>query len=280
MAKNSTLHRILAFLKHRLSAWNTSGEGIHSPYLFELVRFVLRDENAFYCFADIERRREMLLSCPDTIEVVDYGSAGSPQGTPFQRRVSDIASTHLESPRMAQLLFRLANFLTQKQHRPLNILELGTSFGITTAYLAAADSRNRVLTCEGSSAVLRIAQGVWRALKMENISWLEGNIDTTLLSSADDSPCPDSPCPASLDIAYVDANHTYEATMRYVDFLLARVNEKGIVVIDDIHYSEAMERAWDELKADARVTTSMDLYHMGLLFVDPHYLKRHYRIRI
>ena len=47
MAKNSTLHRILAFLKHRLTAWNTTGEGIHSPYLFELVRFVLRDENAF-----------------------------------------------------------------------------------------------------------------------------------------------------------------------------------------------------------------------------------------
>lgn len=83
-----------------------------------------------------------------------------------------------------------------------------------------------------------------------------------------------------IDLAYVDANHTYEATMRYADFLLNRLTEKGILVLDDIHYSEQMERAWRELKADPRVTTSMDLYHVGLLFVDTHYLKRHYRIRI
>jgi hypothetical protein len=41
-----------------------------------------------------------------------------------------------------------------------------------------------------------------------------------------------------------------------------------------------MERAWHEMKADPRVTTTMDLYHLGLVFVDPHYLKRHYKIRI
>ena len=54
----------------------------------------------------------------------------------------------------------------------------------------------------------------------------------------------------------------------------------GLIGVDDIHYSPEMERAWEELKRDARVTTSMDLYHIGLLFVDPHYLKRHYKIRI
>ena len=68
--------------------------------------------------------------------------------------------------------------------------------------------------------------------------------------------------------------------MRYAEYLLPRMSEKGIIAIDDIHYSKEMERAWKELKQDQHVTTSMDLYHMGLLFVDTHYLKRHYRIRI
>jgi hypothetical protein len=68
--------------------------------------------------------------------------------------------------------------------------------------------------------------------------------------------------------------------MRYVHFLLPRMNEKGVIVVDDIHHSEQMERAWKALQTDGRVTTSMDLYHVGLLFVDPHYLKRHYRIRV
>jgi len=176
----------------------------------------------------------------------------------------------LESPQVGQALFRLVNWLGTYEKRPLEILELGTSLGITTAYLAAANSRNRVMTMEGSGAVLKVAQGVWKALKLENIEWVEGNVDDTLLIHARER----------LDMAYVDANHTYEATLRYVNALLPRMNEKGVIVLDDIHYSEQMEQAWKELKDDKRVTTSMDLYHVGLLFVDPHYLKRHYIIRL
>lgn len=270
MAKKDLAHRVFAYLRHLFCAWNTTGEGIHSPYLFELVRFVLRDENAYYCFADIERRRELLLACEDVLDVTDFGSAGSPEGTLVQRRVCDIAKTHLERPAVGQMLFRLVNFLQQHEKRPLEILELGTSLGVTTAYLASADSRNRVVTLEGSEAVLRVAQGVWRALRLENIAWRQGNIDDTLYKCAREH----------LDLAYVDANHTFEATMRYVDYLLPRMNEKGVIIIDDIHYSEQMEQAWAALKADPRVTTSMDLYHVGLLFVDKHYLKRHYIIRL
>lgn len=284
MAKKASVHRILAFLKHRLTAWNTTGEGIHSPYLFELVRFILRDENPYYCFADIERRRDYLLRCEDELEVVDYGSQGSPEGKRLTRRVSDIAKTHLESAAVAQVLFRLVNWIGQQEKHPLEILELGTSFGITTAYLASPDSRNTVTTFEGSGEVLKIAQGVWRALKMENIRWEEGPIDKTLFNyvrTSDHAHADADKTDARwLDIAYLDANHTYEATMRYAALLLPLLPEKGVMVLDDIHYSEEMEQAWEELKADPRVTTSMDLYHIGLLFVDPHYLKRHYKIRI
>ena len=281
----SKIHQIGAFIRHFLTAWNTSGEAIHSPYLFRLVRFVLRDENAYYCFRDIERRREFLLACEDSLDVVDYGSAGSPEGLHVQRRVCDIAKNHLESARVGQVLFRIVNFLHEEEKRPLQILELGTSLGITTAYLASPDSRNRVLTMEGSEAVLRVAQGVWKMLKLENIEWIQGNIDDTLyniyrVQNSDVRVQSSEAKGERIDLAYVDANHTYEATMRYADFLLNRLTEKGILVLDDIHYSEQMERAWSELKADPRVTTSMDLYHVGLLFVDTHYLKRHYRIRI
>ena len=270
MAKCKQIHRVWSFVRHFLTAWNTTGEGIHSPYLFRLVRFVMRDENSYYCFSDIERRRELLLACKDELDVVDYGSSGSKEGAHVSRRVCDIAKTHLESARMGQLLFRIINFMGQEEKRPLEILELGTSLGVTTAYLASADSRNRVMTMEGSESVLRVAKGVWRALQLENIEWRAGNIDDTLYNCARER----------LDLVYVDANHTFEATTRYVRFLLPRMSEKGIVAIDDINYSEEMERAWEELKQDPQVTTTMDLYHIGLIFVDPHYLKRHYRIRI
>ena len=272
MAKSGIGYRIFAYIKHVLTAWNTTGEGIHSPYLFELVRFILRDQNSYYCFADIERRREMLLICKDELDVVDYGSQGTKKGLHIQRRVCDIAKGHLESAQVGQVLFRIVAWLGQQdnEHKPLNILELGTSLGITTAYLAAPNSQNNVLTLEGSGEVLNVAKGVWRALKLENIEWKEGNIDDTLFKCAREE----------INLAYVDANHTYEATMRYVNFLLPRMTEKGIIVIDDIHHSEDMDRAWKALKADELVTTSMDLFHIGLLFMDPHYLERPYLIRL
>ena len=263
-------HRFWSYLRHVLTAWNTTGEGIHSPYLFAIVRFILRDENAYYCFADIERRRELLLACDDMLDVVDYGSGGSKEGLHVQRSVAEIAKNHLERAKVGQALFRLIRFMGEHEKRPLEILELGTSLGVTTSYLAAVDSRNKVVTLEGSEAVLRVAQGVWRALRLENIEWHQGNIDDTLFICAREH----------LDLAYVDANHTYEATLRYVNYLLPRMTEKGVIAVDDIHHSPQMEQAWEALKADARVTTSMDLYHVGLLFVDSHYLKRHYKIRL
>ena len=55
MRKTGRLYHFWLHFKHVLTAWNTTGEAIHSPYLFHLVRFVLRDENSFYAFAEIER---------------------------------------------------------------------------------------------------------------------------------------------------------------------------------------------------------------------------------
>lgn len=266
----AVLYRVWTCFWHHVSAWNTTGEGIHSPYLFAIVRFILRDRNSYYCFRDIERMREQLQACEDSIEVVDFGSRGTKEGKVVSRRVCDIARTHLESAEVAQALFRLLLFMHEDCKRPLKVLELGTSLGITTAYLASADTRNRVVTLEGSEAVLKIAKGIWRTLRLENVEWKEGNIDDTLNIYARDR----------WDLVFVDANHTYEATKRYVETLLGEMEEKGIIAIDDIYYSPEMTQAWRELQQDARVTTSMDLYHVGLLFVDPHYLKRHYKIRL
>jgi adenosylhomocysteinase len=82
------------------------------------------------------------------------------------------------------------------------------------------------------------------------------------------------------NVAFIDANHTYEATLTYFNALASRVHEKSVVVVDDIHYNEDMEKAWKAICADERVTTTMDLYRMGLVFFDKHYWRKHYKMRI
>ena len=270
MRLGAIIYRVFSYLRHVLTAWNTTGEGIHSPSLFYIVRFLFRDKNSYYCFETIEQRRASLLANRDVVEVIDYGSCGCPSGMRVMRRISDVAKYQLECARVQQVLFRLLAYMNEEVHRPLEILELGTSLGITTAYLASVDSKNRVMSFEGSSSIASLARKQWQILGLENIECVEGRIEDTLYNNAR----------AKLDFVYVDANHTYEATMEYVHFLLDRISPKGIVVVDDIHYSREMCRAWEELKKDKRVTSSMDLFHVGLLFVNPYYMKRHYKISL
>ena len=235
---------------------------------------IVYDQNAYYAYVRIEQQRARLLRSKATVQQQDYGSGarerakGAPQV--ITRTVGEVARTHLESPQVGQLLFRLVNYLTEAQGRPLTIVELGTSLGITTAYLAAPDGRNVVQTYEGAEEVADEAREVWQALRLTNIQSLIGNIDDTLVGS----------CPKPVDIAYIDANHTREATLRYFKQLLPAARAHSIFILDDIHHSPEMEQAWHEIRAMKQVTSTIDCYHLGLVFFDPHYMRKNYRIRL
>lgn len=270
MQMKNTLYRLGAYLRHHLTAWNTGGEGIHSPYLFYLVRMLMYDTNAYYCFAPIEKRRRAMLHTEKEIEITDYGTGAVGKGSVYRRSIADIARTGLETPKVGQLLFKWTVCLGHEAQRPLEIVELGTSLGITTAYLAAADSRNRITTFEGSPAVADIARRNWEKLNLHNISLIEGDINNTLYHYAREI----------IDIAYIDANHTEEATLQYFDYLASMSYEKSIFIIDDIHHSPQMHRAWLQICRHHLVTSTMDILNAGIVFFDPHFLHKNYTLRI
>ncbi len=266
MTNTHLLYRIGAWIKHQFSAWNSGGEGIHSPYLFYIVRLVIDDDNRYYCWDDIEERRDAMLRATKQIEVTDFGSRG---GT-YTTSVKKVAKNSLSSPRNAQIFFRIANWLGHDAERSIDIIELGTNLGITTAYLASAAKTNRITSFEGSEELIQLARRNWRKLGLRNIRVFHGNIDQTLFKHAK----------KPFDLAFIDANHRYEPTCRYVDHLAQFAHEKSIIIIDDIHYSPEMEQAWKTIQQRDYVTTTMDYFDFGLIFFDTHYLKKHYRLRI
>ena len=295
MKKNVYLYRVSSWLKHQLTARNTGGHGVHSPYLFEWVRMVMSDKNTYYVWDEIEEIRQEMLKDTRELEFVDYGSGGPLPTSPSKgrsanmRRVCDIAKGSLARRKEAQLLARLVGWLgrplltspsrggigdeASEDRKGLTIVELGTSLGVTTAYLAAMDSRNKVVTYEGCPAVAEVAQANWEKLGLSNIACVVGEITVDSLQLAVDRL-------SGIDVAFIDANHTCEATLTYFNALASRVHEKSVVVVDDIHYNEDMEKAWKAICADERVTTTMDLYRMGLVFFDKHYWRKHYKMRI
>lgn len=267
-------YRLKAWIRFHLTAWNTGGEGVHSPYLFEWVRWIMSDKHGYYAWQEIEACRQTLLQDERSVEFVDYGMGRHVAGGISTKVVKNIAKNSLASKKYAQMLFRLVNWLghelCSQTDRGLTIVELGTSLGITTAYLASANKRNKILTFEGCKAVAKIAAENWNRLNINNIECVVGEINIEQLQQKIQL----------LDIAFIDANHTYAGTRNYFNVLADKVHEKSVIVVDDIHHSEEMERAWKAICADERVTTTMDLYQMGLVFFDKHYWNRNYKMRL
>lgn len=241
---------------------------------------VMSDKHGYYIWKDIERYREGLQRDERVLEFVDYGSGAAVQDGSVRadgsavrsRRVCDIANGSLARKKYAQMLYRLVNWLgiQFRKEGGLQIVELGTSLGITTAYLAAVDSRDRVITYEGCASVSAVAKEIWDGLGLTNIECRVGALDVELLDHDIDR----------VDVVFIDANHTYASTREYFNVLAKKVHDKSVIVVDDIHYSPEMERAWREICSDSRVTSTMDLYQMGLVFFDPHYWRRNYTMRL
>lgn len=254
------------YLSYYLSASNGKGHGIHSPFVFDFIKNVLRDKRQYDDYLVIEKARAQLLDQCTEIEVEDLG-AGSSVIKSSKRVVADIAKSSLKPAKYAQLLYRIVQY-----YQPKNIIELGTSLGITTSYLAAGNKDAKVQTIEGSSAIAEIAVKTFERTGYNNIELSRGDFKKMLpgvLSNVQ-----------RVDLAFVDGNHREEPTLNYFRQLLSHSDPATILIFDDIHWSAEMESAWETIKQHSAVTLSIDLFFIGLVFINPDFkIPRHYAIR-
>lgn len=268
--RNSALYSpfqlVKKYLRYYVAASNGKGHGIHSPFVFDLIKNVLNDKKNYPAYQPIEQQRKALLQNSTRVEVQDFG-AGSSVIKTNQRVVAAIAASSLKPKKYAQLLYRLVLY-----YKPQTLLELGTSFGITTAYLATACKSAAVVTCEGSPAIAAIARQNFANLQLKNIQLIPGDFTQTL-----------PPLLANLqtiDFAFIDGNHRKEPTLDYFQQLLKHTHAASILVFDDIHWSAEMEAAWDIIKEHPAVTVSIDLFFIGMVFFNPDMNhKQHFTIR-
>jgi hypothetical protein len=60
---------------------------------------------------------------------------------------------------------------------------------------------------------------------------------------------------------------------------MENVNENAILIFDDIHWSNDMEKAWEKIKKSGKVKLTIDLFFVGLVFIDKKLSKENYIIR-
>ncbi len=256
----------IKYLKYYSRSLNGKGHGIHSPFVFDFVTNVLNDKRRYYSYVAVEHLRKNLLQRKEIIEVEDLG-AGSVLSVSNKRTIGEICRNTSKSAKFGQLLFRCSQYF-----KPSNIVELGTSLGISTAYLSLGNLNARVITCEGSAAVANVARQNFEDLGFSNIEIRKGNFDQTLPVIIKEI--------SRIDMAFIDGNHREEPTLRYFHWLLPSLHEGSVLIFDDIHWSEEMESAWNSIKEHPSVKATIDLFFIGIVFFrDDFKVKQHFEIR-
>jgi len=236
-----------------------------APFLYELITEVIEKKTEDYACQKIEKLRKELCNQDRTIKITDFG-AGSTINNSKTRKVKDVARNSAKNAKFGKLLFRIIQF-----YKPKNILELGTSLGISTSYLAQANTNAKVFTFEGCPETAKIAQENFEKQNIKNTSITLGDFNVTLTEKLKEIK--------SIDLAFIDGNHQENPTINYFEKCLKYANNNTIFVLDDIHWSDGMENAWNYIKTHTRTTLTIDLFFVGIVFVKSELSKENFTIR-
>jgi len=251
-------HAIKSLLKFYLNS--DTYYRVHSPFLFDLLENTLEDDRHFYVFDAIETLRSRLAKDNTILEIKDLG-AGSKTIQSNQRSVKQITSTAVSPAYQSQFLFKLAHYMGS-----IDIIELGTSMGITSLYLSGYTKKVNLISLEGSPQILQQAEKNFKAFGAENINTILGHFDYTLPKAL--SRCD------KIDFVYIDGNHAKEPTLQYFECCLPRVHDKTVLVFDDIYWSKDMTEAWEIVKKHPSVRLSLDMYYFGIVFFNINIMKK------
>lgn len=140
------------------------------------------------------------------------------------------------------------------------VLELGTGFGLSTSYLAAG-CMNFVLSVDADSTCRELA---WKLLKNTGLTWNAiceiNKFDKTL------DWCNREKL-NKFDLAYIDGDHTGPALIRYFKKLIPLMSPNGVIIVDDVLWSEDMHRGYLECCTDKNVKRHWKIHDLGVIWL-------------
>ena len=258
--------RISKYLKYIFVSENRNGHGIHSPFVYDIVSRVFRNKTDPAIVYRIEKIRRRLMSDNRIIEFNDLGSGPADQRNKL-RKVSAIARYSPVTKRYGRLLASMAS----EFGRPL-IVEFGTSFGISTMYLASVCGDTEVITMEGSKAAVEIAVKNFEEAGLRNIRLIAGSFEDSIHEIVNQGISP--------GLIFIDGDHKKKPLLENFEKMAEISGNNTVIIIDDINYSREMEEAWNEIKQSGKVTLTLDVFRMGIVFFRQGLSHNNYIIRL
>lgn len=142
--------------------------------------------------------------------------------------------------------------------RPDVVVEFGTAFGTSGMYWLAgleATSSGKLFTFEPNREWAAIAQENLRSISTR-FELIDGTFEDNVHAVLGDGP--------SIDIAFIDAIHTSEFVFSQFELVVQRLTPGGLILFDDVDFSEDMADCWRRLAHDPRVLASLTIAgHVG-----------------
>ena len=254
------MYQLKQYIKFLLRS--TNQHGVHSPFVYNLVTKCFYDNKDYTEYQELKKFREVLLKNNHSIEVQDLGF-GSKKTKSNIRKISELTSTSGSSLKRTKLLFRLAKYFKSD-----NILELGTSMGISTQSLCLGSPKANIISIEGCPNISNFTRNQLSDFK--NLQIITGDFSQVIPELAIDK----------LDIVYFDGNHQKDATLEYWEMLLPKAHNDSIFIFDDIYWSKGMTEAWEIIKQHPKAKVTIDTFQWGFVFFREEQAKEDFVIRV
>ena len=243
-----SFHAVMARVAYRFRARHRGGFGVHSPYLFHFLNFVLFEQYPYYIYDRMDALCRRLSRSRETVDGM---------------RVSRLVPSGTTPRRLNELLHRICVHISAR-----TVVEVGGGVGLSAAYMAAADSRSTVWSILPDTALAAYAAKLQRGLKLGNIIVRSGSprqLLPQLLAEA-----------GRVDLFHIllDASMSDSEMEALFSTCRGAVHHGTVMVIDGIHASPRTERLWRRATADPAVSLSVDIYWRGILWFNPELPRR------
>lgn len=256
-------HAARAFLTHWLHSENI--HSVHSPGIFSFCQDVLFSNEPYHEDAiQIEAIRMNCKNDPLVVSGIDYGTGAA--GRLKSVSISSIVKREIAPAKYARLYSRIIKWIGAKE-----ILEIGTSIGITALYLSS-NPEHTITSLEGNESIASKAIDNFKQANRKNIRLVIGEASKSLSEYLASGLRP--------DFVLIDASHRYTSTIDFFNQIVGKMTESGVVVIDDIHHSSEMTDAWRAIVNHKQSITCIDLFRCGIVLFDKRLEKRLWRFRV
>lgn len=242
------------YLKYLWKSKHRNGFGIHSPSLFHLITNVIEENLQYYKYGLVEQVRNILKKSGQKI------TAGGKTMT-----LETVIKRDCKPKHLSQMLMRLA-----VHYKPKTILEIGTSLGVSTMYIAAADSKAKIVTIDHEKEIAALNAKNFKRAGFHNIDMICGDAVVELENAIKKLD--------QIDMLYIDISDANKS-LRVFNDAKGNMSSKSLCVVGDIHESDEKEELWNKLKEDNIVNVSLDIFDFGLLIIDNELQKEHFTLR-